>query len=256
MVVTEYDYPVPYSIALLSDLHNRPYEQIIRGVNKVSPDIIAITGDVIDGHKPKDNEPITLRQKNVLPFLKACSEISPTFFSYGNHEWMLCDEDEKLITETGVTVLDNMFVQYKELVIGGLTSARKTSYVRFKNGLENSLERYPLFTESSEESIPDTNWLEQFVRFHGFKLLLCHHPEYQDQYLKDFDIDLILAGHCHGGQIRIFDHGLFAPGQGWWPSKTKGSYGNMVISAGLSNTGGIVPRLFNPKEIVYISKFI
>lgn len=65
--------------------------------------------------------------------------------------------------------------------------------------------------------------------------------------------DLITCGHAHGGQVRLFGHGLFAPGQGFWPHYTKGVYGGkMVISAGCSNTAP-VPRLFNPTEIVYIN---
>ena len=60
-----------------------------------------------------------------------------------------------------------------------------------------------------------------------------------------------LREHAHGGQIRLFGHGLFAPGQGWWPELTSGVHdGRLVISRGLSNTAALVPRLFNPTEIV------
>ena len=99
---------------------------------------------------------------------------------------------------------------------------------------------------------PDLNWLKDFERQDGFKLLLCHHPEYRDRYLKGRKIDLILAGHAHGGQIRILDQGLFAPGQGLLPRYTSGVHGNMVISRGLSNTASFIPRLGNPPEIVYL----
>jgi predicted MPP superfamily phosphohydrolase len=113
----------------------------------------------------------------------------------------------------------------------------------------------------------------------GYRILLCHHPEYRDRYLRklsaqsdgrgvpsagrndqaeNLDIDLILSGHAHGGQWRLYNPfkrqwiGVFAPGQGLWPRWTKGVYeGRLVVSAGLSNTVS-VPRLFNPTEIVYI----
>jgi predicted MPP superfamily phosphohydrolase len=81
---------------------------------------------------------------------------------------------------------------------------------------------------------------------------LCHHPEYRDKYLKDRSIDLILSGHAHGGQIRLLGRGLYAPGQGIFPKYTSGIHANMIISRGLSNTAGFIPRLFNPREIVYI----
>ena len=64
--------------------------------------------------------------------------------------------------------------------------------------------------------------------------------------------ELVLSGHAHGGQWQFFGHGVWAPGQGWWPRYTKGVYvGRLVVSAGLSNTTW-VPRICNPTEVVYI----
>lgn len=256
MKITRYKYAAPITIALLSDLHNKPCSQIISQVRELRPDIIAVTGDVIWGQRPDSDILITKQQENVLPFLRECVLTAPTFFSLGNHEWMLCDQDMELIRKTGVVVLDNSFVEYRGIAVGGLTSARKTVYENYKKQIGVSECLYPEFKSihsRKDEYIPDTAWLDEFEAHRGFKLLLCHHPEYRDQFLKDRRIDLILCGHCHGGQIRVFDHGLFAPGQGWWPEYTKGIHGNMIISAGLSNTGGVIPRLFNPTEIVYIS---
>ena len=89
---------------------------------------------------------------------------------------------------------------------------------------------------------------------------MCHHPEYwcmQPPMLKDHPIDLVLSGHAHGGQIRLFGQGLFAPGQGLLPRYTGGLYegphGNMIVSRGLANTAPPpIPRLFNPREVVTI----
>ena len=246
MKITTYHYEVPYTIALLSDLHNRPFEAIIKQTSDLRPDIIGITGDVINGHRYKDKRLIVEQQDYVLPFLRACAQTAPTFFSYGNHEWMLSHEDERMIAKSGVVILNNTFVKFGKMYIGGLTSGRKTCYER----------TYPIrecYHKNTEKNFPpDITWLNDFERLDGYKLLLCHHPEYRDQYLSGLNIDLVLSGHCHGGQIRIFDRGLFAPGQGWLPKQTKGVFGNMIISAGLSNTGGVVPRLFNPREIVLI----
>ncbi len=70
------------------------------------------------------------------------------------------------------------------------------------------------------------------------------------------EIDIVLSGHAHGGQIRLFGKGLYAPGQGLFPEYTKGMWmgknGWLVVSTGLANTSSIVPRLFNPTEIVYV----
>ena len=94
-----------------------------------------------------------------------------------------------------------------------------------------------------------------------------HHPEY---YIKEpdgrgvftgnpglrnhEDIDLILAGHAHGGQWRFFSRGVLAPGQGLMAKYVRGAYGNMIVGTGVSNTAApLIPRLFNPREIVEIT---
>ena len=100
-------------------------------------------------------------------------------------------------------------------------------------------------------------WLDDFERQPGYKILLCHHPEYVPRYLQNRCIDLIVSGHAHGGQWRYYSRrrqewrGIYAPGQGLLPKLTEGIHGNHVISRGLSNNTPI-PRLNNPPELVYI----
>ena len=97
---------------------------------------------------------------------------------------------------------------------------------------------------------PETGWLEAYCSTPGFHILLSHHPEYCP--LIPASVDLVLSGHAHGGQWRVFNHGVWAPGQSWWPRWTKGVYeGRLVVSAGLSNTTWI-PRIWNPTEVVYL----
>jgi predicted MPP superfamily phosphohydrolase len=93
---------------------------------------------------------------------------------------------------------------------------------------------------------------EGFPSSEKFSILLCHHPEYYPKYLKDKNIDLILSGHAHGGQIRLFGRGLFAPGQGILPKYDGGAFDNrLVVGRGLANTA-FVPRFFNRREIVCV----
>jgi predicted MPP superfamily phosphohydrolase len=94
--------------------------------------------------------------------------------------------------------------------------------------------------------------LDAFSSVEGFKLLLCHHPEYYPRYIRERDIDLTLSGHAHGGQWQIVGRGIFAPGQGLFPRYTGGVYeGRLVVSRGLTNTVS-VPRFGNPTELVRI----
>ena len=115
--------------------------------------------------------------------------------------------------------------------------------------------------DHGHRSFPAVSWLDQFSKLSGYKVLLSHHPEYYDQIDSVHvapetpstpSVDLLLCGHTHGGQWRLFNRGLFAPGQGFFPKYSKGEYGRMVISAGLTNTTWI-PRINNPTEIVYIN---
>ncbi|MBQ2802504.1 MAG: metallophosphoesterase, partial [Lachnospiraceae bacterium] len=88
-----------------------------------------------------------------------------------------------------------------------------------------------------------------------FTLLLAHEPQYINKF-STYDIDLVLAGHAHGGQVRLpFIGGLVAPEQGFFPEYTEGVYKKndttMIVSRGLGNS--IIPlRVFNYPEIVYI----
>jgi predicted MPP superfamily phosphohydrolase len=94
--------------------------------------------------------------------------------------------------------------------------------------------------------------MEDFAVAPGYHILLSHEPHCFS--LVPSSIDLMLSGHAHGGQWRLFGRGVFAPGQGWFPRYSKGVYeGRLVVSAGLSNTTW-VPRLFNPTEVVYIKE--
>ncbi|MBR1864464.1 MAG: metallophosphoesterase [Ruminococcus sp.] len=248
---TIYKYNTPLHIALLADLHDREFGWITDSLKAHEPEVICIAGDVVHRVDPTKSGLVIHQTKFVLPFLRACAEIAPTFMSLGNHEWTLCGEDIAVMVGTGVTVLDNRFVRFRDVVIGGLSSAGVTAYRDYR---KDKPKRYPDWNYGDRPDVtePDVAWLGDFCKQDGYKILLSHHPEYRDRYLKDLPIDLVLSGHAHGGQIRLFGQGLFAPGQGVLPKYTSGVHGNMIISKGLANTAGVVPRVFNWREVVYI----
>ena len=219
------------------------------------------------GGRPEDDRSPLETQSNVLPFLRSCASIAPTFLSLGNHEWMVDAEDLRLLSSTGVTVLDNEWksitVGNEKIIIGGLTSGYVTDYRAFRS-TQPAEPRYPKREDlygiggatRAAAHKPETDWIPSFTSQPGYKIILSHHPEYY--HFIPASVDLILSGHAHGGQIRMYNPfkrewiGTWSPGQGWWPRYTKGVYENrLVVSAGLSNTTW-VPRLFNPTEVVYI----
>ena len=281
------------TIAHISDLHNKDGGQAIESMRSRKPDIIVITGDIVLRRRPKGDMLIVQSEKNVLPFLSECAQIAPTYMSLGNHEVMLNRDDLEMISQTGVELLDNRFVKTDKYVIGGLTSAYVSRYRRELEEMEAGeepgkrshvlsvlrrrnedsgekaaaasknlrAERYPVLKPFMRPKMQEQDyaWLDTFVQVPRDRSLLSHHPEYwclKEPMLSKRNIDLVLSGHAHGGQFRMFGQGFFAPGQGWFPKYTSGihhgKHGRMIISKGMANTVKFAPRLFNPTEVVYI----
>lgn len=242
----------PVSIAQVSDLHERPYDAVLASLNRNRPDLICITGDFFYGFPVETG--LKVEASGVLPFFSACAQLAPCFVSLGNHEWLIMPEDIAHIKETGVHVLDNSFISCNIagalLTLGGLSSARVSAcQLLYKVGYD--VRSHDLYYRT-DRAVPIVDWLDAYCEQPGYRILLCHHPEYYPRYLKDLDIPLILSGHAHGGQVRIFGQGLFSPGQGLFPKLTSGvTDGRLVISRGLANRQ-MVPRLFNPTELVYV----
>ena len=217
MDITYYhiNYGLQIRIAVIADLHGRKSPELIESIRKNMPDIIIIAGDLFDGRRIES----TVKESEVANgklFLKTILKIAPVYFGLGNHEWKLTANDKLNIISTGAILLDDSYIRYKpDIYIGGLTSTS----------------RYGKYSSTSKE--PNIAFLDQFEKITGFKILICHHPEYYDKYLINKKIDLILSGHAHGGQIRIGNQGIYAPGQGIFPKYTYGIVdGKMIISRG------------------------
>ena len=215
MVETIYRIPGMPRTALLSDLHGRDPAPVLASVRAHKPSLIAIAVDILYGSQPADDMSPLDTQENVLPFLCACAALAPTFLSLGNHEWMLLPSDLERIAATGVTVLDNSWIEWNGVVIGGLTSGYVMDYRRFLPTLdeqERAGVRYPkghtisgirgAVTASQHQ--PEAAWLQVFSATAPNlpHILLSHHPEYFP--LVPPSVDLVLSGHAHGGQWRIF----------------------------------------------------
>jgi predicted MPP superfamily phosphohydrolase len=219
--------------AFVADTHDKPYDKIVKELKSRRVDFILMTGDIVFGHDDKI--------KRGFKMLSEFVAIAPTFMSLGNHEGGAVDLVRSKCKSIGVKLLEEESVDFEGFLIGGLTSG----YIFDRTGIkENHWRRTPE---------PDLKWLKSFASKEGYKILLSHHPEYFDEYIRDLDIDLTLSGHAHGGQWRFFDKGLFAPGQGILPKYTAGfHYNRFIISRGLANNAW-APRLFNPRELIFIN---
>ncbi len=256
MVETCYTVPgCPLSAALVSDLHERPFDAVLASLARNRPALICIAGDFLYGRPCETG--LRVEESGILPFFAACAHLAPCFVSLGNHEWLLTDSDLAQIRETGAVPLNNTYTILERgdarLVIGGLSSARVNAYRQFLAAGLDSRKANAKTRSRFLRVPPPLDWLDAYCAESGYHLLLCHHPEYYPRYLRERKIELVLSGHAHGGQIRVFGQGLFAPGQGLFPKLTSGvTDGRLVVSRGLANCQK-VPRLFNPPELVYVS---
>ena len=252
MVETYYHLQVPCKLALIADSHNQPVPHLKESLEKNRPDAICIAGDFVYGHPPKDGLKMD-ESAYAMRLIRECVSVAWTCVSFGNHEWLLNEKDIEVIKSTGAVVLDNGWVEKDGILFGGLTSGSSIFYRQFRAAQRRD-EDYPFLPREprSLTHIPDITWLDDYEKQEGYKVLLCHQPEYYTKYLQGKRIDLILSGHAHGGQIRIGNRGLYAPDQGLFPKLTSGVIDNrLVITRGIAKVSRI-PRINNPTETVYI----
>lgn len=226
-----------FRIAQISDLHNtefgRDNSRLLEKLKDIQPDIIVLTGDLVDSRRTDLEIAISFARKAV--------SIAPTYYVPGNHEERIPKLND-LIAElgnAGVTVLLDDSIMLKQ----------GNDQIRLAGILDLSFRKNAPETETKEAidaAIPDT---EQF------SILLSHNPELFHIYNAS-NADLVLSGHVHGGQFRLpFVGGLYAPGQGFFPEYDAGTFAEngttMIVSRGLGNS--LFPfRIGNSPEIVVI----
>ena len=230
-----------YRIAHVSDLHNtemgKDNEKLLAMLRDADPDMIAITGDLIDSR----NTDIEV----ALKFVREAVKIAPCYYVTGNHEARVNEYGElKAGMETaGVTVLEDVRT---EISMEGAT-------ITLIGVNDPSYQTDYLFGDS--ETVMNTKLEELHTEDGEFTVLLSHRPELFDAYT-DHGIDLVLSGHAHGGQFRLpFIGGLVAPNQGFFPEYDAGIYTedntNMLVSRGVGNS--ILPfRINNRPEVILI----
>lgn len=208
----------PMKLAVISDVHNDAYEDLFPMIQ--GADLLLVPGDIVNRY--------TQSSDRGLDFLRDASKRLPTFFSVGNHETR-SKEYRKLISQieqTGAEVLINRYVKFEEIWLGG-------------------------WYEPDIVRVDDM--LDEFEALEGCKVLMCHKPDQYMKKMRDLDLDLVVAGHAHGGQVRILNHGIYSPDQGLFPKYTRGVIdGRLIVSAGVSNPNHL-PRWGNPCEVLMIT---
>ena len=230
-----------YRIAHVSDLHNtemgKDNEKLLDMLQEADPDIIAITGDIIDSR----NTDIDV----ALQFTKDAMEIAPCYYVTGNHEARVSEYDElkEGMIELGVAVLEDVHINLEQ-------SGETISLLGVN---DPSFQTDYLFGDS--ETVMQSKLHEITNEEDTYTILLSHRPELFEVYTES-KVDLVLSGHAHGGQFRLpFVGGLVAPNQGLFPKYDAGLYTeentNMIVSKGIGNS--ILPFRFNNRpEVILI----
>ena len=231
-----------FRIAQVSDLHNSEFgknnTELLKLLSESRPDIIAITGDLIDANHTDVGIALGFAQESV--------RIAPTYYVTGNHEAASPQYDtlKAGLEEAGVIVLEDEAISLERngetITLLGLGDPDFTV-----NG--------DMFGETSAMVSTKLKNLDDGEG--GYTILLSHRPELFETYV-NCGIDLVFAGHAHGGQFRLpFISGLVAPNQGLFPQYDAGLYTDgstsMVVSRGIGNS--IIPFRFNNRpEIVLV----
>lgn len=209
-------------VAHLSDLHFPKIEVDLTGMlevlAEVKPDIIAITGDIVDSSCQD------VAECGVFDFLTDLIEIAPVYFVDGNHDVDQFDIYKlyAFFTENGIKRLCNESVNTN-------INGKAVTII----GLNDNADYDDSYLANNTEAV------------NNYKILLAHRPEKWLNYISETNAirpDLVLSGHAHGGQIRIGNYGLYSPNQGFLPEYSSGLYISdddevrMIVSRGIGNS--------------------
>lgn len=219
-------------IVQISDLHNASFGKdnirLINTINEQRPDIIVITGDLVDSNHTDIEKALNFAQEMAKKY--------PVYYITGNHEYWLSEDDRNEML-SGLSDMSVVILNDEAVTI----SIGNDSFNLV--GLDNNSLQSDILTGIIAEHEEELN------------IVLAHEPQYINRYSKA-GADLVLAGHVHGGQFRLpFVGGILAPEFGFFPQYDAGMYTEngttMVVSRGIGNS--VIPvRIYNFPEIVCI----
>ena len=231
-----------YRILQISDLHNKRFgieqKNVLSKIEAMQPDMIVITGDLIDS--------ATKNIENAMELIIGAVNIAPVYYVNGNNDIYAIpymDLIEQMNQAGVITLADQKTELSKDGETIEVAGLAESSIFRAR-----LIKNYVDYVESHLKELAGES--------KKFKILLAHRPELLDYYAQS-GFDLVFAGHAHGGQIRLpFIGAIFAPDQGLFPKLTEGMHvkddTTLVISRGLGSS--VIPvRLFNRPELLVVS---
>lgn len=224
-------------VALLADLHNSRYgksqNNIIQKIDAQTPDIVLLSGDIAENYKGN---------KNAYELVTKLAEKYPCYYVSGNHECRSgnLNKIKNKMRQCGAVVLEG----------DGITIDINGQKINIC-GVDDYFIGKQRFIEQLDNSVSD-------IDISNYTILISHRPDLEEIY-KDYNFDLILSGHQHGGQWRIpciLKNGLVTPNGGFLPKYTTGkrTIGNsqQIVSRGLAKLTPPLSRIFNSPEVIII----
>lgn len=227
--ITDKDLPDSFNgfkIVHFSDVHFgttvdiKYLKSIVNKINSLNPNVVVFTGDLID-----DSIKIKDRDKNkIISILSDINVDVKKIAVKGNNDYVKKNSYEKIMSNSGFDILNNAYelIYYKGLVpiyVAGLPSSIKEKY-----DATNAFTYYDTLTESDIK--PE------------FKIVLMHEPD-NINLVKNYDVNLVLAGHSHNGQIRIPFVGAFITPKGskeYYDNYYKVGKTRLYISSGIGTS--------------------
>lgn len=210
----------------LSTIHEKELKNIVNKINKLKPDIVVFTGDLIEESKTTTENDL----KVLTTYLNKIEASTGLYAIKGNHDYSN-DNFEKVMNQTNFKILDNTYelIYYQENIPILLTG----------NGsiIHNDCDIDKAFSYDKMDNL--------------YTISLIHEPDVTDNIIEKYSVNLILAGHTHNGQIRVpglgaimkVEEGKIYPNQEYTLGNTK-----LYVSGGLG-TSMYEFRLFNHPSI-------
>ena len=238
-------------LALISDLHDHTFgeknEELVQMLKEQEPDLILMAGDMINDISKDSHVAVEL--------IEQVKDIAPVYYSLGNQEedYIGRGTSDLLneLKDAGAIVLDE---SYQDIQVNG-NAIRLGGMYDYAFALDGNN------TTTKESMRPSLyQFLTDFQDTDSYRLMMAHRP---DSFIfgdaaKTWEIDLVVSGHNHGGQVILpFLGGIYGGDQGWFPKYVDGVHHfkkvkNMVITRGLGSGEEKLPRFNNKPEVVMI----
>lgn len=234
---------------IISDLHDHEFgsnnKNLVEKIVETDPDVIFMDGDMLNENSEDSSVPCDL--------IEQVKDVAPVYYALGNHEnAYISNGHPELISqleESGAVVLDKTYVDIDvdraQIRLGGM--------YEYAFGLNGN-------NEAMAASADRIAFLQDFQNTDRLKIMLSHRP---DSFIfgdasKVWDVDIVISGHDHGGQVVLpFLGGVFGGDQGYFPEYVHGLYEKdnfqIFITSGLGSNKQKLPRFNNPPEIAVLN---